>query len=274
MPLARETRIVIAIQTLNRKFFAIRYPGRRDLKVRIQYKILVMAASLSLASVPLIGQAPRLPVYEVRRTATPIKVDGNLNDVAWTKATLVGDFVNTSDGSQSPYKTEARVLYDEKFLYFSFRCTDDNIWSTMRRRDEHLWEEEVVEVFLQADATQPSYIELEVNPLGTMLDIYLLGIRKPLHYESWNSEKLRWAVQVDGTVDGKAGDHEWTCEIALPMEDVVTAPHNPPQPGDRWRMNLYRTEHLPAPASLAWSPTLRDDFHIPERFGEIVFTDR
>jgi hypothetical protein len=74
----------------------------------------------------------------------------------------------------------------------------------MKRRDEHLWEEEVVEVFLQADPNQPSYIELEVNPLGAMLDIYLLAVRKPLHYESWNSEKLRWAVQVDGTVDGKA----------------------------------------------------------------------
>ena len=118
---------------------------------------------------------------------------------------------------------------------------------------------------------QPSYIELEVNPLGTMLDIYLLAARKPLHYESWNSEKLRWAVQVDGTIDGKGGDDWWTCEMALPMEDIVTAPHRPPQPGDRWRMNLYRGEQLPKPAGLAWSPTLQDDFHIPKRFGEIVF---
>ena len=72
------------------------------------------------------------------------------------------------------------------------------------------------------DPDQPSYIELEVNPLGAMLDMYLLGVRKPLRYESWNSEKLRWAVLVDGTVDGNAGDREWTCEVALPMEDIVT----------------------------------------------------
>jgi len=110
---------------------------------------------------------------------------------------------------------------------------DDNIWATMRRRDEHLWEEEVVEVFLQADPQQKSYIELEVNPLGAMLDIYMLDIRKPLHYESWNSEKLKWAVEVNGTVDGKGGDREWTCEIAFPLEDAVTAPHLPPRAGDR-----------------------------------------
>ena len=219
-------------------------------------------------------QAPRLPVYEVVRTATPIKVDGKLDDLAWTKARGVGDFVNNSDGSPSQYKTEAKLLYDDHFLYFSFRCADDNIWATLKRRDEHLWEEEVMEVFLQADPHQPSYIELEVNPLGTILDIYLLDVRKPLHYESWNSEKLQWGVQVFGTVDGKGGDREWTCEIGLPLEDIVTAPHLPPQPGDRWHLNLYRGERLPAPAELAWSPTFKNDFHVPSRFGEIVFANR
>jgi len=236
-------------------------------------KNLVMPLALAcLFTLTAKAQTPRLPVYQVGRASGPIRIDGKLDDPAWKKAPLVGDFVNTSDGSQSAYKTEARVLYDENFIYFAFRCADDNIWSTMKRRDEHLWEEEVVEVFLQADPNQPSYIELEVNPLGAMLDIYMLAARKPLLFGSWNSEKLQWAVQVDGTVDGKAGDREWTCEIALPVEDIVTAPHLPPQPGDRWRMNLYRGEQLPKAANLAWSPTMRDDFHIPQRFGEIVFS--
>ena len=217
------------------------------------------------------GQSRDLPVYEVSRTATPIKVDGKLDDAVWAKAPRFRDFLLNLDGSPGPYKTEARALYDDTFLYFSFRCLDDDIWATFKRRDEHLWEEEVVEVFLQADPHQTSYIELEVNPLGTMLDIYLLDIRKPLHYESWNSQKLKWGVQVFGTVDGKNGDHEWTCEIALPLEDIVTARNLPPRAGDRWRLNLYRVEKLPTPALLAWSPTLKDDFHLPGMFGELVF---
>jgi hypothetical protein len=131
----------------------------------------------------------------------------------------------------------------------------------------------VDEVFVQADSRSTNYIELEVNPLDAIFDAYLLDVRKPLHYESWNSEKLKWAVQVKGTVDGKPGDKEWTSEVALPLEDVVTAPHTPPQPGDRWRLNLYRIEHLPVEAKLAWSPTFKD-FHVPARFGEIVFSDR
>ncbi|HEY3132180.1 MAG TPA: carbohydrate-binding family 9-like protein [Acidobacteriota bacterium] len=209
-------------------------------------------------------------MYEISRTAVPIRVDGKLDDPSWMQAAAV-NLVNNRDGSPASYKTEARMLFDDRFLYFAFRCQDENIWATMKQRDQHLWEEEVVEVFLQADPTQPSYIELEVNPLGTMLDIFLLDIRKPLHYESWNSEKLQWAVQVDGTVDGKGGDKEWTCEIALPLEDVIPAPHIPPQAGDRWRLNLYRIEKKPTPALLAWSPTLTNNFHVPKMFGEIVF---
>jgi Carbohydrate-binding family 9 len=233
---------------------------------------LTMFSSLCFPHRTAVARQP--PTYEVARVTSQLKIDGELSESAWAEITPITDFVNNRDGSRSTISTEARLLYDDKFVYFAFRAIDKNIWATMKRRDEHLWLEEVVEVFLQANPEIPNYIELEVNPLGTMLDIYLLDTRKPLHYESWNSEKLRWAVRVAGTVDGKDGDREWSCEIALPLEDIATATHRPPQPGDRWRMNLYRVERLPQVAELAWSPTLQDDFHVLGRLGEIVFTER
>jgi len=234
--------------------------------------LFIVLIAVTAAAVTTSAQSRVLPVYEVSRTATPVKVDGKLDDVVWSKAAPLRDFRQNLDGKPGVAKTEARMLYDNDFLYVSFRCADKNIWATMKTRDQHLWLEEVVEVFVQADPHQRSYIELEVNPLGTMLDIYLLDIRKPLNYESWNSQRLKWAVQIVGTVDGKDGDREWTCEIALPIEDVVTAQNRPPQAGDRWRVNLYRVEQRPTAASLAWSPTFQEDFHIPAMFGEIVFT--
>ena len=235
---------------------------------------LILTLGLLTAGGSVAGQSRDLPVYEVSRTATPIRIDGKLDDAVWANAPPFSGFRSNLDGSPPPLQTVAKALYDDTFLYFSFRSWDDNIWATYKTRDQHLWDEEVVEVFLQADPQHSSYIELEVNPLGTMLDIYLLGIRKPLRYESWNSQKLRWAIQVSGTVDGKDGDKEWTCEIALPLEDVVTAKNLPPRAGDRWRLNLYRMEQRPRPALIAWSPTFKDDFHLPDKFGELVFTDR
>ena len=242
--------------------------------MKTSHVLLVVLSLIVAATVTVRGQAANVPMYEVSRTATPIQVDGKLDDAVWARAEPFADLRLNIDGSPAPYKTEVRALYDDTFLYFSFRSHDDNIWATLKTRDQHLWDEEVVEVFLQADPYQRNYIELEVNPLGTMLDIYLLDIRKPLRYESWNSQKIKWGVQVSGTVDGKSGDREWTCEIAVPLEDMVTAKNLPPLAGDRWRMNLYRVEQLPKPALLAWSPTYKDDFHLPEKFGELVFTNR
>lgn len=237
----------------------------------ILHRVLSCVA-LTLALVMGHAQIPR-PTYEVLRANHPVLVDGKWDEGVWAAVPMIGPFVNTSDGSSTSIRTEAKILYDDKFIYFAFRNVDTNIWATMTKRDAHLWEEEVDEVFVQADSRSTNYIELEVNPLDAIFDAYLLDVRKPLHYESWNSEKLKWAVQVKGTVDGKPGDKEWTSEVALPLEDVVTAPHTPPQPGDRWRLNLYRIEHLPVEAKLAWSPTFKD-FHVPARFGEIVFSDR
>ncbi len=240
--------------------------------MRLRLPILLVGIFLSASLTPLKSQTLR--TYDVSRVTTKLEIDGQLNERAWADTQAVGALVNNRDGSPTKLSTEAKILYDQNFIYFAFRSDDTNIWSTMKKRDEHLWLEEVVEVFLQADPSVPNYIELEVNPLGTMLDIYLINARKPLHYESWNSEKLRWAVSVDGTVDGKENDRGWSVEIALPLEDIATAPHLPPLVGDRWRLNLYRVEKLPFSAELAWSPTLQDDFHVLPKLGEIVFTNR
>ncbi len=220
------------------------------------------------------AQSTPAPVYEALKSPVAIQVYGRLDEAVWKSVAPVGPFRENSSGRPSALETEAWITYDDDFVYFAYRCRDENIWSTRAKRDMHLWEEEVFEVFVQADPNHPSYIELEVNPLGAMLDIFLLDIRKPIPYESWNSNRLKWAVQVDGTVDGKPGDKGWTCEIALPFEDVVTAANRPPKAGDRWRLNLYRVESKPAKAGLAWSPTMRPDFHMPSMFGELVFTGR
>ena len=247
------------------------------MRAEVNRRCLALAAAwvcaAACAALPQ-GRARTPPVYEVLRASSPIRVDGRPDEPAWGAARGVGPFVRNRDAAPVPNGTEAKVLYDERFLYFSFRCEDENVWATMRRRDQHLWHEEVVEVFLQADRGVPNYIELEVNPLGTLLDIYLLDRRKHLPYGSWNSANVRWAARVDGSVDGRPGDRGWSCEIALPLEDVATAPHLPPRPGDRWRMNLYRVESRPAPLGLAWSPTLEGDFHVPPMFGEIIFGGR
>jgi hypothetical protein len=85
---------------------------------------------------------------------------------------------------------------------------------------------------------------------------------------------LQSAVKVEGTIDGEPGDTEWTCEIAFPLLYAVTAQNIPPAPGDIWYINLYRAELKPEFALISWSPTYRDDFHMPGFFGKLIFTGR
>src|ERR1043165_7560068 len=75
--------------------------------------------------------AQTLPVYEVARVTSALKIDGKLDEKAWTEAQPVGAFVNNRDGLRSDFETEARILYDERFIYFAFRVVDQNVWATM-----------------------------------------------------------------------------------------------------------------------------------------------
>src|SRR5918912_4187780 len=86
----------------------------------------ILFIALCMMTIPICvadGQSRQLPVYEVSRTTQTIKVDGKLDEAAWARAP-VANLVLNNDGSPSPAKTEARVLYDERFLYFSFRSVD------------------------------------------------------------------------------------------------------------------------------------------------------
>ena len=226
-----------------------------------------------LPALTLSGSAlPDPPVYRVYRTLSPILIDGRLDDPGW-EVPPIRSFVQNLDGAPGGPETEARITWDDSYLYVSFRCRDTNLWATLGQRDEHLWNEAVVEVFIQANPSEPSYLEFEVNPLGALLDIFLIDVRKPIPYQSWNSHGVQWAVTIDGDVDGMDGDRGWNCEIAIPLVDMVTAPNLPPENGDSWRLNLYRAERRPREVLQAWSPTFIDDFHVPDRFATVIFSD-
>ena len=210
--------------------------------------------------------------YVVQRTLGPITIDGVLEEASWKAAASTGP-LQLNDGSGYPQaKVEAKMLWDDQDLYFGFECEDTDIFATMKKRDEHLWEEEAVEIFIDPDGDGKNYIELEVNPLGTFIDIFLLKPVVPIPYESYNVP-AKWAVRVRGTVNQSTDrDEGWTVELSLPLQEAVTAPNLPPKDGDKWRVNLYRIERRPVEQFIAWSPTLNPSFHTPARFGEVTFS--
>ncbi|MCC6749748.1 MAG: carbohydrate-binding family 9-like protein [Deltaproteobacteria bacterium] len=226
------------------------------------------------------GKAPApAPVKRLvaAKATKPVKLDGKLDDEVWKKAVSSGLFVDTMTGGAVPIATEAKVAYDDKYLYVAFDCKDEDVWSDFKKRDDHLWTQEAVEIFLDANNDGKDYIELQVNPHGTIFDSYLPEYRK--NQNDWDG-KLKAKVAVDGTAT-KRGDKDkgWTVEVAIPWEDAKGRGKYelkvPPKAGDSWKINFFRMDKPEKGGQIAagWSPPLVPDFHKLDRFGDLVFGD-
>jgi len=237
----------------------------------------VMSVFVCLAPLRAEQADPPTKHYAVKRAAYPPVIDGIVNEAAW-KACAPIEMNAAREGEKASQKTTARLMWDDRFLYISFECRDTHIWSTMTERDLPIYNEEVVEAFINPDGDRESYLELEVNPLNTLWDGFILrkGERRD-GMLAWNSLGIKRAVFVDGTLNDKSdSDGGWSVEIAVPLEDIVDGRDTPPKSGDRWRLNLYRID-LPQGAGVrgeyyAWSPISGGSFHDPDRFGEIEFS--
>lgn len=215
-----------------------------------------------------------LPSYTCRRAPSKITIDGVMDDAAWSGAEPIS-LVLTDSGFAPKQPTAAKMLWDDDYLYVGFHSIDDDIRATLTRRDDDLWTEEVVEIFIDADGDERTYAEIEVSPINNIVDLYILNRGRVRMLREWDCEGMITAVTVDGVVNGGAGtSRSWTCEMAIPHVELPTAPNIPPKVGDVWRANLYRIDRADdGDEYLAWSPTGRVDYHTPSRFGWILFAE-
>jgi hypothetical protein len=231
-----------------------------------------------VAKLPVAVKAPEQKKLVARKVKTgTIKLDGKLDEPEWKQAATTGPFVNTMDGSPAGSKAEARVLWDDKYLYVAYQMDDADVWTTMDKRDDKLWTQEAVEMFIDADGDGKTYVELQANPKGAIFDSYLPAWRK--NENDWDSG-MKVAVKVDGTIDNRDDtDKGWTVEMQIPLEAArgkeKEMKNVPPKVGDAWRVNFFRMD-MPKgkpQAGTAWSPPMAGDYHVLDKFGVLAFGD-
>lgn len=223
-----------------------------------------------------------VPTYTCRRATAPLSIDGNLNEPSYERATEIRLLDNSGNGSPMQPTTTAKLLWNDECLYVGFVAEDSDIHATMRGRDEHLWTEEVVEIFV---GQSHFYLEIEVNPLNALFDgrIDIRGQTGRPNFDVDAIVKVNYdikhSVAVEGTVENQGDkDKRWTVEMAIPHSALEGIQPVPPKEGDTWRMNLYRIDRSHEGDAVkvsagAWSPTA-GWFHNPERFGKIVFSSQ
>jgi len=225
--------------------------------------------------------AMELPSYAILRTSGPIAIDGVLDEAVWGRLEPVGAFMLHDGSAPAEFETEAKLCWDDEYLYVSFSCVDNDIWGTFTERDQPLYDEEVVEIFINPSNDLVNYFEFEVSPRNVIWDGRIYNPdgapNENMRYdESWDCEGLLTGVRVVGTLDDRSDlDQLWSVEMAIPFASIE---RKTPADGEQWRANLYRIDRGEKDEFSCWSPTQNVSetpaFHIPSRFGRFIFSAR
>ncbi|MBK5297897.1 MAG: carbohydrate-binding family 9-like protein [Vicinamibacteria bacterium] len=218
------------------------------------------------------AQSPGYDVVRLPQTwATLIAAD----DPLWNGATVI-------EWGPERYRTRFQACWDRLALHVRFDAVDDGPWHTMTTRDDHIWEEEVVEIFLDADGSGRNYAELEINPVNVVCDLIVESPWPSLtSLTEWD-----WAGMTTAVVplEDRCGTAQgWTALARLPwsgLRSLYPAPAValPPRPGDAWRCNVFRIKRPGGPTRpqdgvvlAAWSRPAGPSFHDPAAFRPMVF---
>ncbi|HLK03882.1 MAG TPA: carbohydrate-binding family 9-like protein [Candidatus Acidoferrum sp.] len=224
---------------------------------------MLAAAPLFLFS--LLGPWATSDTANVAHLSQALAPDGYPPSAAWDSAEPVA-FNSDWQGKHSDpeMETEVRLLWTAETLYLHFRSRYRTLTvfsdAGPNGRRDHLWDRDVVEVFLQPDPTYPGhYFEFEVSPNGYWID---------LDIEHGERSDLNSGMKCRTHIDEKS--KVWTAELAIPLRSVAL--HF--GPSSIWRMNFFRVEGAAEPRFYSsWRPTNTPEpnFHVPTAFGKLKF---
>jgi Carbohydrate family 9 binding domain-like len=255
-----------------------------------------LSALMLLACFPASAQEfPRK--YEAVKVSKAPVIDGKIGKDEWAKAAWSEYFIDI-EGDKKPtpaLKTRMKMLWDDKHLYILADMKEPHLWATLTDRDEMIYRDHDFEVFIDPDGDTNEYVEIEINALGTEMDLFMHKPYKkggPMDLK-WNTEGLKTAVGLHGTLNKNDDiDEGWVVEMAIPFEALTKGKVDKiykPEPGKPWRINFSRVEWTldnegtgykkrngangkPIPEyNWVWTPQGVIDMHVPEKWGLLYF---
>jgi alpha-galactosidase len=232
----------------------------------MQFTIFFLLANMSMA-----WEETSVSATNETIVATRIPHQISLNAVRpapeWEQATPI-TFCADWQGQRrdAARETEVRILWTEKSLYLRFVCRYKTLFvfddADPSGRRDHLWDRDVAEAFFQPDPSRlRNYREFEISPNGMWID---------LDISPEGMKHLKTGLQRSVWLD--EARHRWIAELAIPMRAIT--PNF--DPSAAWRANFYRVEGNTEPRFYsAWQPTrtAEPNFHVPEAFGTLRFTE-
>ena len=186
--------------------------------MKLFFTLVLVAISFLAAAQDTEGNFPPpdnpVEIRAVRATG-PIKIDGELDEASWKMATPISDFfrMEPRQGGSYKYRTEVRVLFDEKNLYVGAFCQDSLGRKGIRvqdlRRDFSWGENDIFGVQLDPQNLKQFAVSFQTTPYGNQRD--LQNFNDQVTDNDWNA---LWSVRTSQTDDG------YFVEFAIPFKTL------------------------------------------------------
>jgi hypothetical protein len=216
--------------------------------------------------------------YEVLRAVKQPKSDGNWSGEIWGKVKPLD--IKNPMGPKPKFmpKAQAKVLYDDRFVYVIFRVEDKYVMATAQRHQEPVFIDSCVEFFFTpGEDISQGYINIEINCGGTVVSRHQTAPKtNPQPLTEDEIAMLRIFHSETKIVEPeKQQPTTWLIEYRAPYQILEKrCAVIRPASGVTWRANFYKCgDKTSNPHWLTWSvvdyPEPR--FHMPEFFGTLEF---
>ncbi|HSG08856.1 MAG TPA: DUF5916 domain-containing protein [Longimicrobiales bacterium] len=222
----------------------------------------LFAASLSAQTAPGIDveAAPRPEAVATRATAA-IVLDGVLDEASWANAQVLGGFVQSRPdrGYPATERTEARILYDDEFLYVGVELYDgepDRLVIPSLEQDFESGNSDIFGITLDTFLDRRNAFMFLVNPKG--------AVKEAQDFDDSRQENAAWEGIFE--VRTRIHDQGWTVEWAIPF---TTLRFDPRKDTQDWGMNMMRRIRRKNEESY-WAPLdQRDRIHKMSKAGTL-----
>ena len=178
---------------------------------------LAFQATLAPCAASQQGQAnpgPARPDFAVKRASSPIRVDGVLDETAWSDASVisVGHEWFPGDNVEPPVRTDCLVAYDSDSLYIAFRAQDPSpgeIRAHLADRDTPFTDDTVGFMIDPFDDRRRAF-QFRVNPLGIQMESSVSDLD--------GSEDWAWDTIWESA--GRIGETGYAVEVRIPFSSL------------------------------------------------------
>ena len=172
----------------------------------------------------------KMPVLIPYTSSRPV-IDGELTSGEWSKALKLDGFKKLGGNEAAPEDecTVIKLMYDEKNIYISSICYfNGDIYTESKERDDFCGDDSV-EIFLDTKNSLKEYFHLIINSAGAVYDELRSTVNSA--NKSWNA-LCRVAVKKE--------KNKWTCELELPLSEIIELPEKTYEDKLVWKINFAR----------------------------------